>query len=91
VSILLLSWISGGNLNTRAALLEVVNDALGSAAVLVAAGVIVVTGWARADAVASILIGLMIPPRTWKLLRETVDALMESTPRCRIARRVGGQ
>jgi cobalt-zinc-cadmium efflux system protein len=81
VSILLLSRISGGNLNTRAALLEVVNDALGSAAVLVAAGIIAWTGWARADALASILIGLMILPRTWKLLRETVDVLLESTPK----------
>lgn len=81
VSILLLSRISGGNLNTRAALLQIVNDALGSAAVLVAAGIIAWTGWARADALASILIGLMILPRTWKLLRETVDVLLESTPK----------
>jgi cobalt-zinc-cadmium efflux system protein len=81
VSILLLMRIQGGNLNTRAALLEVVNDALGAGAVLVAAVVIAVTGWHRADAVASLLIGVMILPRTWKLLRETVDVLMEVTPR----------
>jgi cobalt-zinc-cadmium efflux system protein len=80
-SILLLSKISGANLNTRAALLEVVNDALGSAAVLVAAVVIAFTGWDRADAVASLLIGALILPRTWKLLRETVDVLMEATPK----------
>jgi cobalt-zinc-cadmium efflux system protein len=81
VSILLLSRISAGNLNTRAALLEVVNDALGALAVLIAAGVIAWTGWTRADAVASLLIGAMILPRTWKLLRETVDVLMEATPK----------
>ncbi len=81
VSILLLARVSHGNLNVRAALLEVVNDALGSAAVLVAAAVIAVTGWTRADAVASLLIGAMILPRTWKLLRETVDVLMEATPK----------
>ena len=81
ISILLLARISGGNLNTRAASLEVINDALGSVAVLVAAGVIFWTGWARADAVASVLIGVMILPRTWKLLRETVDVLMEATPK----------
>ena len=80
-SILLLSRISSDNLNTRAALLEVVNDALGSVAVLIAAGLIAWTGWQRADALASLLIGLMILPRTWKLLRETVDVLMESTPK----------
>ena len=80
VSILLLMRIQGGNLNTRAALLEVVNDALGAGAVLLAAVVIASTGWARADAVASVLIGVLILPRTWKLLRETVDVLMEATP-----------
>jgi len=81
VSILLLMRIQASNLNTRAALLEVVNDALGAAAVLVAAVAIAVTGWHRADAVASLLIGVMILPRTWKLLRETVDVLMEATPK----------
>ncbi len=81
LSILLLSRIKTGNLNTRAAMLEVVNDALGSIAVLIAATVIAFTGWDQADAIASILIGLMILPRTWKLLRETVDVLMEATPK----------
>jgi cobalt-zinc-cadmium efflux system protein len=81
VSILLLMRIEAGNLNTRAALLEVVNDALGAGAVLVAAVVIALTGWSRADAIASLLIGAMILPRTWKLLRETVDVLMEGTPK----------
>jgi hypothetical protein len=64
VSILILTRISSGNLNTRAALPEVINDALGSIAVLVAAAVIALTGWHRADALASLLIGVMILPRT---------------------------
>ena len=81
LSITLLMRIQGGNLNTRAALLEVVNDALGAAAVLVAAVVIALTSWSRADAVASLLIGALIMPRTWKLLRDTVDVLLESTPK----------
>ena len=81
VSILLLARIQGGNLNTRAALLEVVNDALGALAVLIAAAVIAFTGWDRADALASILIGVLIVPRTWNLLRDTVDVLMEATPK----------
>jgi cobalt-zinc-cadmium efflux system protein len=81
VSILLLSRISGENLNTRAARLEVINDALGSVAVLVAAVIIALTGWDRADAVASLLIGALILPRTWKLLREAVDVLLEATPK----------
>jgi len=69
------------NLNMRAALLEVLNDALGSVAVLVAATIIALTGWTRADAVVSILIGLLILPRTVRLLRETTEVLLESTPR----------
>jgi len=70
----------GETLNTRAALLEVLNDALGSVAVLVAAAVIALTGWTRADAVVSILIGVLILPRTWRLLRQTIDVLLEATP-----------
>jgi cobalt-zinc-cadmium efflux system protein len=49
-------------------MLEVINDALGSVAVQVAAAVIALTGWYRADVVVSLLIGAMILPRTWKLL-----------------------
>ena len=52
------------DLNLRAAFLEVVNDALGSVAVMVAAAVIATTGWLRADAVASLVIGVLIVPRT---------------------------
>jgi cobalt-zinc-cadmium efflux system protein len=81
ISIAVLASSRAGNLNLRAAFLEVVNDAVGSAAVLVAAVVIALTGWRRVDAVASLLISLLIVPRTWTLLRETVDVLMERTPR----------
>jgi len=81
VSVLVLSRGAGRSLNTRAARLEVINDALGALAVLLAAGVIVVTGWLRADAVVSVLIGLAILPRTARLLREAVDVLLEATPR----------
>ena len=81
VSMLLLSRIQGGNLNTRAAFLEVANDALGALAVLVAALLITWFGWLRADAITSIAIGLLILPRTVRLLRESVDVLLEATPR----------
>ncbi|TFC11752.1 cation diffusion facilitator family transporter, partial [Cryobacterium sp. MDB2-33-2] len=67
--------------NLRAAFLEVVNDALGSVAVIVAAIVIAMTGWTRADAVVAMLIGVLILPRTFTLLRETVDVLLEFAPR----------
>jgi cobalt-zinc-cadmium efflux system protein len=81
VSIAVLARARSGNLNMRAAFLEVVNDALGSVAVIVAAVVIALTGWLQADALASILIGSLILPRTVRLLRESIDVLMESTPK----------
>ncbi len=81
VSISVLASARDSNLNMKAAFLEVVNDALGSVAVLVAAGVIALTGWLRADAVASLVIGALIIPRTIGLLRESVDVLMEATPK----------
>ncbi|MCF6507768.1 cation transporter [Blastococcus sp. MG754426] len=68
------------NVNMRAAFLEVLNDTLGSVAVLAAAGVIALTGWQRADAVASLVIAVLIVPRTVILLRETVSVLLETTP-----------
>jgi cobalt-zinc-cadmium efflux system protein len=69
-----------GNINMRAAFLEVLNDTLGSVAVVVAAVVIAGTGWQQADAVASLFIAVLIIPRTLRLLRETVGVLLESTP-----------
>lgn len=81
IGLVILAGARGDNLNMRAAFLEVVNDALGSVAVLVAAGVVATTGWLRADAVASLVIGVLIVPRTLRILREAVDVLLESTPR----------
>jgi cobalt-zinc-cadmium efflux system protein len=69
------------DMNMRAAFLEVVNDAIGSVAVLLAAVTIAISGWQRADSVASLVIGGLILPRTWRLLRETIDVLLEATPR----------
>ena len=68
------------SLNVRGAYLEVLGDLLGSAAVVVSAVVIMVTGYQHADAWASILIALMILPRAWSLLREVIDVLLEATP-----------
>ena len=69
------------SLNLRGAYLEVLNDAFGAAAVLVAGLLIRFTGFLQADAIASGLIGLLILPRTWALLREAVDVLLEATPK----------
>jgi len=81
IGIAVLVGVRSENLNMRAAFLEVVNDALGSLAVLIAAVLIALNGWLRADALASLLIGALIIPRTLKILRESIDVLLESTPR----------
>ncbi len=69
------------SLNMRGAYLEVMGDLIGSVAVIVAAIVIAVTGWTGADAAASVVIALLILPRTWSLLREALDVLLEATPK----------
>jgi len=81
VSLALLRHGQAESLNLRGAFLEVLNDLLGSAAVLVAGAVIWFTGFQRADAIASAVVGLLILPRTWKLLREALDVLLEAVPK----------
>jgi cobalt-zinc-cadmium efflux system protein len=81
VSLSLLMRGQAESLNVRGAFLEVVADALGSVAVIVSALVIVGTGWQAADPIASLVIGVMIVPRTVKLLRETLDVLLEAAPK----------
>ena len=68
------------SLNVRAAYLEVLSDALSSLAALMAAGIMLTTGWTGADPIASALIALFIVPRTWGLLRQAVNVLLEGTP-----------
>jgi cobalt-zinc-cadmium efflux system protein len=80
-SLLLLRGSQAESLNLRGAFLEVASDALGAAAVIVTGAVIAGTGFTRADPIASLAIGLLILPRTWRLLRETVDVLLEASPR----------
>lgn len=78
-------WLLGAaqrtSINVRGAYLEVLGDLLGSVAVIVAAVVILVTGWLPADAIASLLIAAMIVPRALGLLREVVSVLSEATPK----------
>ncbi|WP_320773687.1 cation diffusion facilitator family transporter [Streptomyces sp. CRN 30] len=81
VSLGLLMRGQAESLNVRGAFLEVAADALGSVAVIVSALVIVTTGWQPADPIASLVIGLMIVPRTVKLMRETLDVLLEAAPK----------
>ena len=71
----------GESLNVRGAYLEVLGDLLGSVAVVVAAIVIGIIDYRQADPIASVLIGLLILPRTWRLLRDAMDVLLEATPK----------
>jgi cobalt-zinc-cadmium efflux system protein len=71
---------SEASLNMRGAYLHVVGDLLGSAATVVAALLVRYTGWVVADPIASILMTLLIMRSAWRLVRESVDVLLESTP-----------
>jgi cobalt-zinc-cadmium efflux system protein len=68
------------SLNVRAAYLEVLGDAFSSLGVVVAGALVVVTGWTLADPLVSGAIALVIVPRTWRLLRQAVNVLLEGTP-----------
>ena len=76
-------------LNMRAALRHVVADALGSAGVLAAALVILVTGWRYADPIAGGLIGLLVLASSWSVLRDSVQILLEGAPPGLDARELG--
>lgn len=69
------------SMNVRGAFLEVVSDALGAMAVIVAGIVIELTGFTRADPIASLAIGVLILPRTWRLLKDAIDVLLEAAPK----------
>jgi len=80
---LLVAWVlSRGEhtLNTRAALLHVIGDALGSVAAIVAGIVIVTTGWTPIDPLLSLLVAALILVSALRLLREAVHVLMEGVP-----------
>lgn len=80
-SLLLLRRGQAESLNVRSAFLEVGSDALGAVAVIVTGVVIATTGFTRMDPIASLAVGLLILPRTWRLLREAIDILLEASPR----------
>lgn len=68
------------NLNVKGAYLEVWSDMLGSIGVILAAVIIMLTGWTSVDAVVAIGIGLWVLPRTWTLFKETMNVLLEGVP-----------
>lgn len=80
ISMRLLSDGSSDSLNARAAYLEVVSDILASIGVILAAAIMMTTGWYLADPVISAVLSLFIMLRTWGLIKESIDILMESAP-----------
>jgi len=90
VGALVLARSGGDSLNVSAALRHVVADVLGSVGVIVAAVVILLTGWRYADPVASVLIGFLVLASSWSILRESVRILLEAAPRGVDTLAVGG-
>ncbi len=80
VAAVLLQRGAGHSLNIRGAYLHVVGDLLGSLGAIAAAIIILTTGWTPADPLISVLVGLLILFSSWKLVRESVDVLLESVP-----------
>jgi cobalt-zinc-cadmium efflux system protein len=79
-ALLLLRPAAGHSINMRGAYLEVLGDLIGSVTVIVAAVVILFTGFVPADAIASLLIAVLILPRAFLLLRDVVRVLSEAAP-----------
>lgn len=79
-ALLILRGSAKESINMRGAYLEVFADMVGSVAVIVAAVVIVLTGFQAADAIASLFIALIILPRAFTLLRDVFRVLSESVP-----------
>ena len=81
IGVLLLQGGASTSLNVRAAFLEVLGDLLGSIGTILAAVIILLTGWTPIDALISAVIGMLMLPRAFGLLRSVVDVLLEATPR----------
>jgi cobalt-zinc-cadmium efflux system protein len=80
---------AGSGLNVRAAMLHVLADLASSAGVVLAGLVVLATGWAQADPVAGLLIGVLVVLGTAGVLRETIGVLLEGAPAGMDAREVG--
>ena len=80
ISMRMLHAGSKESLNLKGAYFEVMADMLGSVGVILAALVVMLTGWKIADPIIGAAIGLFIVPRTWILLKGALNILMEGTP-----------
>jgi len=80
ISMRLLASASAESLNVKGAYLEVWSDMLGSIGVIVAALVIMYTGWGWVDSLVAAAIGFWLLPRTWTLLKESMNVLLQGVP-----------
>jgi cobalt-zinc-cadmium efflux system protein len=78
-----------GSLNVEAAFRHVLADLLGSLGVVVAAVVILATGWLEADPIASVLIAVLVLASSWSILRDSTSILLESAPKGMDTRALG--
>jgi cobalt-zinc-cadmium efflux system protein len=81
IAAMLLHGASGQSLNVRGAYLHVLGDLLGSVAAIAAAVIILTTGWLAADPLMSCAVAVLILAGSWRLVHESVDILLEGTPR----------
>lgn len=81
---LIAAWVlyrsAGESLNVKAALRHVLADVAGSVGVILAAVIILTTGWELADPIVSIVISVLIAASAWSILRDSVDVLLEAAP-----------
>ena len=81
IGILIIRKDSNESLNMKGAYFEVLSDMLTSVGVMIAGVIMLTTQWYYADPIISAAIGLLIIPRTLKLLMEAVNVLLEGTPK----------
>ncbi len=81
VALSLLHGPHDGHLNTRGAYLHILGDLLGSVGAVIAALIVLATGWTLADPIVSVVLSLLILVGAWRLVRESTDVLLEAVPR----------
>jgi cobalt-zinc-cadmium efflux system protein len=91
VGMMILSRSGGESLNVQGALRHVLADVFGSIGAIAASLVIIFTGWRYADPIISVLIGFLVLGSSWKLLRDSVNILLEATPQGIDANEVGAK
>ncbi|MGR2921122.1 cation diffusion facilitator family transporter [Acinetobacter sp. 1125_18A] len=80
ISMKILFSSSKESLNIKGAYLEVLSDALGSVGVIIGGAIIYFTGWMWVDTIIAVLVGFWVLPRTWVLLKQSINILLEGVP-----------